>query len=142
MVGLLEPIAFLGAPWQVIVVALIVVGLFAPHMLPKLGRLLGRSLRSQALRRLGLSGLATRPAPAQRTVTVEERAAAPVEILMPEPTASTIRSQSVQSQTVHSHNVKSLASASSRRRGPPAWLITTVALSAAAVIFWLLLHSR
>ena len=132
MVELGAALALLGAPWQVIVVALIVVGLFAPHFLPKLGRLLGRSLRTEALRRLGLFAPPPSRPPTHRPAPADERVTAQVEILMPESTSSAYPSTPV----------RRLAAAPTRRRSVPTWLVTTIALSAAAAIFWLLLRAR
>jgi hypothetical protein len=127
-------LAFLGAPWQVAVVLLLVVGLFAPQLLPRFGRMLGRMIRSEAFRRLGLPTASSgSSSPPRNARPPQEQAPTPaIEVLMPEHPAPTLRT----------HSDRSLVPRPTPARTPPLWLVGTGVLAVAGAIFWLLLHSR
>lgn len=127
-------LAFIGAPLPILILALLLVGLFAPQLLPKIGRMLGRMVRAEALRRLGFASGAARsvrpaaPASAPR----EEMPARTVEVLMPDRPTSTLRARSEES----------LATERRSPRSAPFWLVSGAVVLVAAAIFWFLLHSR
>jgi hypothetical protein len=141
----------LGAPWQVLVVAVLVVGLFAPQFLPKLGRMLGRTLRSEALRRLGLSSLLSTassrpvraPAPRREEFTAGEGAIGPtIEIIAPE---RPVPSEPLTGMTPIAASHTELPTNSRRRVkrfAPSTWVVSALTLTVAGLIFWFLLHSR
>jgi hypothetical protein len=127
--------ALLGAPWQVFVVALLAVGLLAPQLLPKLGRMLGRTLRAEVFRRVGLSPsrrVAAETVASPRPIPRMPAPEAAVEILAPERPDATLRAGSK----------RSLEPQRTAKGAAPIWLVTFVAFAAAGAIFWLLLHTR
>ena len=128
------PIGLLGAPWQVVVVAVVALGLFAPQLLPKVGRLFGRLLRAEAFRRIGIAPPRRdrRPAARPAHATISEAASEPVvEVLTPEAPMTTLRASS-------SHSIAPRI----ERRHTPIWIVTVLVFAAAGAIFWLLLHTR
>jgi Sec-independent protein translocase protein TatA len=127
-----ERLAFFGAPWQILIVALLAIGLLAPHLLPRIGRMLGRTLRAEAFRRVGLPPSAKKQARHQSIPIPRLAEPEQVEITMPEHPAPTLRRDTT----------STLSSAPPRRRGLPSWLVFSMAAAAASVVFWLLLHSR
>jgi hypothetical protein len=129
-------LAFIAAPWQVIVLLFLAVGLLAPQLLPKIGRSLGRLLRAEMLRRLGLPGGSPVRRPTAQPAADRPRTPAPTEILMPERPEPTLRSRA--DRSIVPASTAPPASAKSANL----WLAGMGVLAAAGAIFWLLLHSR
>lgn len=114
--------ALAGSPPQWAAIALIIVALFAPSLLPKLARQAGRTLRRSLLRLLGF------PQPGRN----EPRSPVWEEVLPPEHPAPTLRAgmrQSIECRLP---------------QRPPArlWPRVILAAAAAAVLLWYLLHPR
>ena len=135
-----DAMSFIAAPWQIAVVAILAIGLFAPHLLPRIGRMLGRALRAEIYRRTGLAGSPARRQTESQAVgrsgsrgdeghgDAMDRA----EVLMPDNPAPTLRAQSD----------RPLAPDPPPTRSAPIWFVSGGFILAAAFVLWLLLHSR
>jgi hypothetical protein len=124
-----ELLALAGSPVQTALAAAIIVALFAPRLLPPLGRLAGRLLRREIHRRLGIE------LPEQSRPRRNPQAS--VEVLQPDAPVTTLRAD----------HQASLASQTARKVPPreyarTPWGAVVVVSAAVAVLLWYLLHPR
>jgi hypothetical protein len=130
-----ETLALVGTPVQWLVIAAVAVALFAPRLIPVIGRLLGRSVRAEVRRRYGITLGPTSSAPTLPRDAVEHTGA-------PAPQAPAAEVH----ETVETRDA-TLPAASSEptaphRSGAPIWPMTALVAGAAAVLLWVLLHAR
>lgn len=119
-------LAMVGSPLQWGVLALIVVVIFAPKLLPPLGRFAGYRLGDWLRASLRMPPARARP---RRTPVAE---LPKVEVLPPPRTVHTLRAGARQS----------LSERPARRATAPVWAVSAVVTTAVAVLLWVLLHHR
>jgi hypothetical protein len=130
MVGMalfgLENLGLAWSPLHLAVAAIVVIAVFSPQLMPKIGRMLGRLLNAEVRRRLGvLGGLLPRPA--------TRRTEAPVPEALPPVTRRV---------TVQTAEAAVPARPEPKRGSRSAWKVAVIAAGIVAVLSWFLLHSR
>lgn len=127
-----DSLVMIAASWPILIAGVLLIGLFAPHLLPKIGRMLGRTIRGELFRRVGLP---TRVASSLRSST---QAA-----YEPPPQTPEERYDPIPTQPNREVRVESLQSFEPvQTRGITFWLVGAGVFVAAGLIFWLLLHAR
>jgi hypothetical protein len=116
------PAALVGSPFQWATLALLIVVIFAPSLVPRLGRQAGRLLRAALLRRLGI--------PQSHPQTTRPKAEA--QVLPPEHPAPTLRAGAKQP----------IQQRPARLRPTAVWPRVVLVAAAATVLLWYLLHPR
>lgn len=119
--------AMVVSPLQWVALALIVVTVFAPRLLPPLGRLAGRSLGEWIRTTLGLP--ASRVSRPPRVRPSEE------------PEVQVLRSPR-REHTLRAGSRVSLAETARTNRPVPVWPVVAVVSLAVAVLLWVVLHPR
>lgn len=135
-------LAMAGSPVAWAVMAFLFVAVLAPRAMRPLSRLLANLIATEIRRRLGL-GPPPRPAPWNRA-----SAEPSVEVLPPSAPKTTLRAGSDESLARAAERARAPAAAPSparplhRSSAFPPWVVVLIVCALAAVLSWLLLHSR
>ncbi len=140
--------AFVFSPYQLGIVGVLIVVLFAPHLMPHVGRFLGRMVGMEIRRRTGISPskiarhganmsaqtIIPKPVPVQKTSTVAQ------------PPAVVLRFQESAEESVLPLSAPSIPDGYSEATGAKApwksWLTGICIVGAALGVTWVLLHTR
>jgi hypothetical protein len=127
-----KTLAMIGTPVQWLFIATVGVLLFAPRLIPVIGRILGRMVRSEVRRRYGVTLKPAPRSPVQRAATIES-------IPAPEPAPGApapVEPRDEPAPLTQSH------ATAPRAPGAPVWGVAALVAGAAAVLLWILLHGR
>lgn len=124
-----EILAMIGTPIQWLFIAAVAVLLFAPRLIPVIGRILGRMARAEVRRRYGVTLKPAPRRPVERSPSVETIPAG----LSPEPVAEA-REEPARADRAESSLPRS--------SGAAVWGVTALVAGAVAVLLWILLHGR
>ena len=122
----IHSLALVGSPTAWAAIALLVIVIFAPRVLPSLAKLAGSLMQREVRRRLGV------PEPRRNSPS---RSRPSVEVIPPEPP----RSRPVAPRHVEIIEAEPLPP---RKPSPSLWWAAGGAISLLAVLSWILFHSR